>query len=81
MVTIRSSWAHKLVQQALKSTGQNIAENGVLGPITLTALNKADLKDLRAALKSEAAEYYRTLDATQPRRAKFLKRWLKRAYA
>lgn len=76
-----SSWAHRLIQRALKSTGQNIAEDGVLGPMTLAAINKADLSDLLAALKSEAAGYYRTLAATQPRRAKFLKGWLKRAYA
>lgn len=39
------------------------------------------LTDLLAALKSEAAGYYRTLASTQPRKAKFLKGWLKRAYA
>ncbi|SPM44720.1 Uncharacterised protein [Orientia tsutsugamushi] len=49
--------------------------------MTLAAINKADLSDLLAALKSEAAGYYRTLAATQPRQAKFLKGWLKRAYA
>ena len=80
-VNMGSSWAHRLVQRALKSTGQDIAEDGVLGPMTLAAINKADLSDLLAALKSEAAGYYRTLAATQPRRAKFLKGWLKRAYA
>jgi lysozyme family protein len=80
-VNMGSSWAHRLIQRALKSTGQNIAEDGVLGPITLTAINKADLTDLLAALKSEAAGYYRTLAATKPKRAKFLKGWLKRAYA
>ena len=80
-VNMGSNWAHRLVQRALKSTGQDIAEDGVLGPMTLAAINKADLSDLLAALKSEAAGYYRTLAATQPRRAKFLKGWLKRAYA
>ena len=80
-VNMGSNWAHRLVQRALKSTGQDITEDGVLGPITLTAINKADLTDLLAALKSEAAGYYRTLAATQPRKAKFLKGWLKRAYA
>ncbi|NDB82875.1 MAG: hypothetical protein EB127_09060, partial [Alphaproteobacteria bacterium] len=63
------------------ATGQDILEDGILGPMTLAAINKADLTDLLAALKSEAAGYYRTLAATKPKRAKFLKGWLKRAYA
>ena len=80
-VNMGSNWAHRLVQRALRATGQDILEDGILGPMTLAAINKADLSDLLAALKSEAAGYYRTLAATQPRRAKFLKEWLKRAYA
>lgn len=80
-VNMGSIWAHRLVQRALRATGQDILEDGILGPMTLTAINKADLTDLLAALKSEAAGYYRTLAATQPRQAKFLKGWLKRAYA
>ncbi len=80
-VNMGSSWAHRLVQRALRATGQDILEDGILGPMTLSAINKADLTDLLAALKSEAAGYYRTLAATKPKRAKFLKGWLKRAYA
>jgi lysozyme family protein len=80
-VNMGSNWAHRLVQRALRATGQDILEDGILGPMTLAAINKADLTDLLAALKSEAAGYYRTLAATKPKRAKFLKGWLKRAYA
>lgn len=80
-VNMGSNWAHRLVQRALRATGQDILEDGILGPMTLAAINKADLTDLLAALKSEAAGYYRTLAATKPKRARFLKGWLKRAYA
>ena len=80
-VNMGSNWAHRLVQRSLRATGQDILEDGILGPMTLAAINKADLTDLLAALKSEAAGYYRTLAATKPKRAKFLKGWLKRAYA
>lgn len=80
-VNMGSNWAHRLVQRDLRATGQDILEDGILCPMTLAAINQADLSDLLAALKSEAAGYYRTLAATKPKRAKFLKGWLKRAYA
>jgi lysozyme family protein len=80
-VNIGPNWAHRLVQRALRATGYDILEDGILGPMMLIAINKANLTDLLAALKSEAAGYYRTLAATKPKQAKFLKRWLKRAYA
>ncbi len=80
-VNMVSNWAHQLVQRALRATGQDIFEDGILGPMTLAAINKAYLSDLFAALKSEAAGYYRTLAATKPKRANFLKGLLKRAYA
>jgi lysozyme family protein len=75
-VNIVSNWAHRLVQRALRATGQDILEEGILGPMTLAAINKADLSDLLAE-----AIYYRTLAAMKPKRAKFLKEFLKRAYA
>jgi lysozyme family protein len=63
-VNMGSSWAHRLIQRALKSTGQNIAEDGVLGPITLTAINKADLTDLLAALNQKPPDI---IEHSQPR--------------
>ncbi len=79
-VNVGSFWAHRILQRALRSTGQDIKEDGILGAVTLSAINRVDSAILHAALKSESAGYYRTLAAMQPEKAKFLKGWLRRAY-
>lgn len=79
-VNIGIFWAHRLIQRALRACGEKIEEDGALGVKTLAAINKVDPTDLLAALKSEAAGYYRTLNAINSKRAKFLKGWLERAY-
>ncbi|GAJ46890.1 hypothetical protein HE1_01232 [Holospora elegans E1] len=35
-VNMGSNWAHRLVQRALRATGQDILEGGILGPMTLS---------------------------------------------
>jgi lysozyme family protein len=64
----------------LRSTGKNIAEDGIIGPVTLAAINKADPTDLLAALKSEAAGFYRLIAQVNPSQQKFIDGWLNRAY-
>jgi lysozyme family protein len=73
--------AIKLIHRALRSTGQTITEDDVIGPITLAAINKADSTDLLAALKSEAAGYYRLIAQANPSQQKFINGWLNRAYS
>ena len=73
--------AVKLIQRALRSAGQTVADDGIIGPITLTAINKADPTDLLAALKSEAAGYYRLIANANPSQQKFIEGWLNRAYS
>jgi lysozyme family protein len=72
--------AVKLIQRALRAAGTQVVEDGVIGPITLAAINKADPTDLLAALKSEAAGYYRLIAQANPSQKKFLDGWLNRAY-
>lgn len=79
-VNIGNFWAATLIQRALRSAGKNLMEDGIFGPQTLEAINQADSTDLLAALKSEAAGYYRTIAALRPKEKIFLKGWLKRAY-
>lgn len=77
-----------VLQRALRAVGINVQEDGVLGPQTLSATisfctyqcveNRT--KILLAALKSEAAGYYRVIAAKKPSQQKFLNGWLKRAY-
>jgi lysozyme family protein len=72
--------ANRLIQRALRATGAQVIEDGIIGPITLSAINKADPTDLLAALKSEAAGYYRMIAQANPSQQKFIEGWLRRAY-
>jgi lysozyme family protein len=74
-------WACILVQRALRASSKNVVEDGDFGPKTLDAINNVDSTDLLAALKSEAAGYYRTLAAVDRQDKIFLKGWLNRAYS
>ena len=69
-----------VLQRALRSVGINVQEDGLMGPQTLYAVSSSDLRCLLAAIKSEAAGYYRQIVAKNPSQQKFLKGWLNRAY-
>lgn len=72
--------AHKLLQRACHAVGLPLTEDGILGPRTRAAVQAADAYQLRAALRSEAAGFYRSLVASRPSLKKYLKGWLRRAY-
>jgi lysozyme family protein len=73
--------AVKLIQRALLAAGTQVVEDGIIGPETLAAINKADPTDLLAALKSEAAGFYRLIANANPSQQKFINGWLRRAYS
>ncbi|HVA81517.1 MAG TPA: glycosyl hydrolase 108 family protein [Candidatus Binataceae bacterium] len=73
------------VQRALRAAGHRITEDDVLGPETAAAAQRAEPLALMAALRSEAAGYYRVTAAlARDSRAggdrEFLTGWLNRAY-
>jgi lysozyme family protein len=72
--------ANKLIQRALRAAGAQVIEDGIIGAITLKAINNADSTDLLAALKSEAAGYYRLIANINPSQQAFITGWLNRAY-
>lgn len=51
-----------------------------MGPQTLEAINISNPRVLLAAIKSEAAGYYRALAIKDQKQKKFLNGWLVRAY-
>jgi lysozyme family protein len=73
--------SHKLLQQALHSVGMKIKIDGKLGAVSFKSANAANRDALLAALRSEAAGFYRTLCAKNKNYDKFLAGWLNRAYA
>lgn len=70
----------RLLQRAIRAGGINIQDDGIFGPMTLSCVKNSEPKVLLAAIKSEAAGYYRWLVAKNPRLQKFLNGWLNRAY-
>ena len=80
-VNVGSSKAHMLLQRALRAVGNPVKEDGVLGKITLAAVNASNANELLAALKSEAAGYYRNIVTKNQSQNKFINGWLKRAYS
>ncbi|HZO81157.1 MAG TPA: glycosyl hydrolase 108 family protein [Candidatus Binataceae bacterium] len=84
-VNIGPEHAARCLQRALRACARPLVEDGAIGRATLGAARAANQLALLAALRSEAAGYYRTLAALERgRRAdgdcKFLQGWLNRAY-
>jgi len=74
--------AHICLQRAARAAfDAELVEDGILGPNTRAAVAAGDEDRLLAALKSEAAGYYRSLIAARPALAKYERGWLRRAYA
>ena len=69
-----------LLQRALRSCGADLADDGILGPLTRQAVAVAQPDLLVAALRSEAAGFHRLLAGQKPANKKFLNGWIKRSY-
>lgn len=85
-VNIGPDHAVRCLQGALRACGRRVAEDGVLGRVTAAAVGAANQLAMIAALRAEAAGYYRTLAALERGRRpdgdrEFLEGWLNRAYA
>jgi lysozyme family protein len=81
-VNMGATQAHKLAQRAVRSVnGQALADDGILGAVSRNSLQACDPYLLVAALRSEAAGFYRGLAAQNPKFKVFLNGWLNRAYA
>ena len=72
--------SHVILQRALNAAGFIIEDDGIFGPKTIEATNRANLKVLIATLKSENAAFYRLLIKNNPSQSKFIHGWMKRAY-
>jgi lysozyme family protein len=73
--------AVRCLQRALRACGRRLGDDGALGPETIAAADASDQSALLAALRSEAAGYYRALAISERRGGEFLAGWLNRAYA
>jgi lysozyme family protein len=69
------------LQRALRAMHRQVDEDGIMGPQTAADVNKSDPKQLIAAFRSEAGNFYRLLIYKKPHLVKYQKGWLARAYA
>jgi len=65
-----------LLQRVLNSMGQNIAVDGDMGPITVSAVNSVDPQILFRNYKDAREDYYRAIGTGS--NSKFLRGWLNR---
>jgi len=77
-VNMGTTHAIVCLQRALRACGKRILQDGNLGAQTVAAASALEPTPLLAALRSEAAGYYRMLAQSQGRQ--FLDGWLNRAY-
>ena len=81
-VNMGAAQAHKILQRAVRAAdGPALADDGILGPKTRAGVAAVEEGRLLAALRAEAAGFYRGLVAADARRERFLTGWLNRAYA
>jgi len=84
-VNIGPEHAAHCLQRALRACGRQVDEDGLIGEATRKAAPAANQIALMAALRSEAAGYYRTLAASKHGHGddpnEFLRGWLNRAYS
>ncbi|MBE3604117.1 peptidoglycan-binding protein [bacterium] len=82
-VNMGAGAAVRCLQRALRACGRLVAEDGVIGDATIVAALDCAPAALMAALRSEAAGYYRALATAarlEGRNDEFLRGWLNRAY-
>ena len=80
-VNMGPSQANSLLQKALHAAGERVQIDGIIGPQTIGATDKANNDMLIGALRAEAANYYRNLIKENKKLEKFIDGWLNRAYS
>lgn len=83
--------SHRNLQRALRSVGEMVVDDGIMGPRTRSSTNRAHSACLVAAMRSEQAGFYRMLIARNNSLRKegihvpdfrvFKDGWLRRAYS
>lgn len=78
-VNMGSSQATKLLQRAINHMGNDLKVDGVIGNVTITAINKIESHVLAVLLRYECIMFYQELVKSKPDLIKFLSGWMRRA--
>lgn len=80
-VNMGPSAAHRILQRAVNFvSAAELKVDGILGPLTLAAVNAADPEKVLQMMRYKAAEYYHALAKRSAESRVFLLGWLNRAY-
>ena len=80
-VNMGSNRAHRILQQSINNIGGNLNIDGIIGPITVKAVNVDDKEMLLTEIRCEQKRFYLRLIAQRPSLGVFRKGWLRRAEA
>jgi lysozyme family protein len=80
-VNMGKSQAHKLAQRAAQACGAKIEDDGILGSLSIAAINGIDAEVMLASLRATQAGWYRALANARPQFESFINGWLRRAHA
>ena len=90
-VNMGPAQSHKNTQRACRSVGRYVKDDGIIGPLTLAAVNGANSSSLLAAIRSEMAGFYRAIILRNSALikeghnvndfSKFKEGWMRRAYS
>lgn len=73
-VNVGIKTAAKLLQRAVKVT-----DDGIIGPVTLDAINSRNPEDVLESLSMALSDYYVDIVRRKPNQIVFLKGWMRRA--
>lgn len=74
------SRSHAMIQKAVNTIDDGaLTVDGILGPVTIAAINNADPTELVENMAAEMRSYYLSIIAKKPVLAKFKNNWLRRA--
>ena len=80
-VNMGARQAHRLLQRSINfAENASLKEDGLIGPLTLHALNIGNPKKIIISLEYVAAKFYFSLAERRPKSRTFLFGWLRRAY-
>lgn len=78
-VNVGSKRAFRFAQQAANKFGKGLGEDGVMGNLSVNAINEIDPKQYLEAYRGIQADYYKSLVDAKPSLSVFLRGWLNRA--
>ena len=80
-INMGSNRAHRILQQSINNIGGNLNIDGIIGPITVKAVNVDDKDMLMTEIRGEQRRFYLRLISKRPELSIFKKGWLRRAEA